>query len=127
MTSKRAYLGFEAKHHPVLPWSRFVKRMGKSVALASGIAGASLLTGMCGYHFLEDLTWIDAFLNAAMILGGMGPVDQMKTDGGKLFAGCYALYSGLVLIASAGIILAPLMHRILHTFHAELNEKGGDD
>ena len=79
----------------------------------------SLLLGMCGYHFLEDLPWIDAFVNASMILGGMGPVDAVKTNAGKVFAGCYALYSGLIVIMAAGVLFAPLLHRMLHKFHAE--------
>ena len=83
------------------------------------LIGISLLGGMCGYHFFEGLSWIDAFANASMILSGMGPLDAPKTDGGKIFAGCYALYSGLALILAAGLILAPMAHRILHRFHVE--------
>ena len=79
----------------------------------------SLAAGMCGYHFLEKLPWVDAFLNAAMILGGMGPVDPVKTGAGKIFAGLYALYSGLALITIAGLLLAPVVHRFLHKFHLE--------
>jgi len=78
---------------------------------------------MVGYHFWEDLARIDAFLNAAMILGGMGPAATIQTAGGKLFAGFYALYSGLVVIVAAGVILAPLVPRMLHKFHAEADEK----
>lgn len=74
---------------------------------------------MIGYHALEGLSWLDAFLNAAMLLGGMGPVAVPVTTGGKLFAGLYALYCGLVVIIAAGIILAPVAHRILHRFHLE--------
>jgi hypothetical protein len=70
-------------------------------------------------RILEGLSWLDAFLNAAMILGGMGPVDPVRTSAGKLFAGCYALYSGLVVLVTAGLILAPIAHRILHRFHVE--------
>ena len=77
----------------------------------------SLAIGMLGYARFERLSWLDAFLNAAMLLGGMGPVDPPRTDGGKLFAGLYALYSGLVLLVLAGIVLAPVVHRILHRFH----------
>jgi hypothetical protein len=75
--------------------------------------------GMTGYHFFEKLPWIDAFVNAAMILSGMGPVATLQTDGGKIFAGCYALFSGLALIAILGIIFAPVVHRSLHKFHLE--------
>ena len=87
-------------------------------AVAVGLIGLSLFGGMCGYHLLEELPWIDSFLNASMILGGMGPVDAMHTDSGKLFAGCYALYSGLLVVVVAGIIWAPVLHRVLHQFHA---------
>jgi hypothetical protein len=87
------------------------------------LIAASLLAGMAGYHALERLSWIDAFLNAAMLLGGMGPVAVPVTDGGKVFAGLYALYCGLVVIAVAGIVLVPVAHRILHRFHVEEEER----
>lgn len=74
---------------------------------------------MAGYHLLEKLNWIDAFLNASMILGGMGPVDVPHSYGGKLFAGCYALYCGLIVILIAGVLLAPMAHRLLHKFHIQ--------
>jgi len=79
---------------------------------------------MWGYMHFERLRLLDAFLNAAMLLGGMGPIEQPQTDGGKLFAGIYALYAGLVVLAVAGIILAPMMHRFLHRFHLEEDEGG---
>jgi hypothetical protein len=72
---------------------------------------------MAGYGYFEGLAWRDAFLNAAMLLGGMGPVDAPQTDGGKLFAGLYALYSGLVFLIAAGLVFAPVLHRLLHKFH----------
>jgi hypothetical protein len=83
----------------------------------------SLGAGMIGYHGLERLSWLDAFLNAAMLLGGMGPVNAPATEGGKVFAGLYALYCGLVVLIVAGIILAPVAHRILHRFHLEEEER----
>ena len=79
-----------------------------------GLIAVSLLVGMAGYHLLEGLSWIDAFLNAAMLLGGMGPVNAPASYGGKLFAGLYALYCGLVVIVVAGVLLAPVAHRLLH-------------
>ena len=79
----------------------------------------SLLAGVCGYHFFEHLPWVDALLNASMILGGMGPVVPVKTQAGKIFASFYALYSGLALITIAGLLLAPVVHRLLHKFHLE--------
>jgi hypothetical protein len=74
---------------------------------------------MLGYHVFERLSWIDSFLNASMILGGMGPVEQPQTFAGKLFAGIYALYCGLALITAAGVIFAPVIHRLIHKFHVE--------
>ncbi len=77
----------------------------------------SLGMGMLGYHFLENLSWIDSLLNASMILGGMGPVAPLQTVTGKLFASFYALYSGVILLASVGILVTPIFHRFLHRFH----------
>ena len=77
----------------------------------------SLAIGMAGYHHFEELPWRDAFLNSAMLLGGMGPVNAPRTDNGKLFAGLYALFAGLVFIFAAGVLLAPLLHRLFHTLH----------
>jgi len=82
------------------------------------VAGA-LGIGMAGYHFIENMGWVDAFVNAAMILSGMGPVATLQTDAGKIFAGCYALFSGLMFITVTGIVLAPVAHRALHKFHLE--------
>jgi len=79
----------------------------------------SLVVGMAGYHYLESMAWIDAFANAAMILSGMGPLETLHTSAGKLFAGCYALYSGLAVIVVMGILLTPVMHRVLHHFHLQ--------
>ena len=79
----------------------------------------SLAVGMFGYHWLEGLGWLDSFLNASMILSGMGPVEGMKTDAGKLFAGGYAIFSGIVVIAATSVMLAPVIHRVVHGFHVE--------
>ena len=87
--------------------------------ISLGLIAASLLIGMIGYHTLEDLSWVDSFLNAAMLMGGMGPVNILRTDSGKLFAGIYALYCGLVEIIAIGIFAAPIFHRFLHHFHLE--------
>lgn len=77
---------------------------------------------MLGYHELESMPWIDAFVNAAMILSGMGPMGDLKTSGGKLFAGCYALYSGLALIFATSMILSPILHRVMHRFHLQASK-----
>jgi hypothetical protein len=104
---------------PVASRSRFARRVAVSVLAALTIIGASLFAGMLGYAHLEGMSWLDAFLNAAMILSGMGPVEPLKTNAGKLFAGCYAIYSGLVVVLTSGIVLAPIAHRILHRFHVD--------
>jgi hypothetical protein len=110
---------FEQRHEPLLPRAAFFRRMAKYASLALGFIAVSLVTGMAGYHYTERMSWIDAFVNSAMLMGGMGPVTTLQTDGGKLFAGLYALYCGLVLIIAIGIVAAPLLHRILHHFHLE--------
>jgi len=91
--------------------------------MSQALVAAALGIGMAGYHFLENLGWVDAFVNAAMILSGMGPVSTLQTDTGKIFAGCYALFSGLVFITVTGIVLAPVAHRALHKFHLESGRK----
>ncbi len=97
----------------------FLKRLGRSFAVVTGLIGLSLLGGMVGYRYFEGMPWIDAFANAAMILSGMGPLCELKTAGGKLFAGGYALFSGLAFILAAGLLLAPMLHRTLHHFHLD--------
>ena len=104
---------------PLAPRSTFYRRLSANLTLAFGLVAVSLVIGMAGYHFLGGLDWIDAFLNASMILSGMGPVDTLSEPLAKLFAGFYALYSGLALVAMAGLILAPILHRFLHRFHLE--------
>jgi hypothetical protein len=110
---------FEHKSHPLLPKHLFFKRMLLSVLLGLGLVAFSLLIGMIGYHYYEKMSWIDAFVNAAMILSGMGPLLPLNTYGGKLFAGLYAIYCGIALISVAGIVFAPVYHRFLHRFHLE--------
>ena len=103
----------------LLPPKEFVLRLGWSVAAGAGLIAFSLSIGMLGYHFIGKLAWIDAFLDAAMILSGMGPVAPIDGDAAKLFAGCYAIYCGIALIGTTGVILAPVIHRSLHKFHLE--------
>ena len=116
---------FEHRTSPLLPWRSFLRRFVLSTMLGVCIVVLSLLVGMLGYSHFEHLSWVDAFVNAAMILSGMGPLTPMQTTQGKIFAGFYALYSGLVLILIAGIIFAPAVHRFLHKFHLE--ERGRAD
>jgi hypothetical protein len=110
------------EHHaaPLLPRTVFLRRLARHGGFALAIVTVSLAIGILGYHVLEGLAWIDALLNAAMILGGMGPVDQLHTAAGKIFAAFYALYSGLIVLVVAGVLFAPLLHRFLHRFHLEL-------
>ncbi|CAN5622179.1 hypothetical protein BH11PLA2_BH11PLA2_52120 [soil metagenome] len=114
---------FESKHQPVIGYWPFVKRMAISTTVSSMLIFWSLVGGMYGYHVTEDMQWIDAFANASMILSGMGPLASPVTWNGKFFAGCYALYSGLVLVVASGLILAPIMHRVLHHFHVDCEDK----
>ena len=120
---QRHLLSFESKHQPLLSGRAFAKRLARNFAAAAALIGVSLAGGMAGYRYFEGMPWIDAFVNAAMILSGMGPVGQLETWGGKLFAGLYALYSGLVLILATGILIAPVAHRFLHRFHLEADKQ----
>jgi hypothetical protein len=110
---------YESKSHAPLSRRRFIGRVLRHLALALALAVVSVAIGMAGYEYFEGLPWRDAFLNSAMIAGGMGPVDAPRTNGGKVFAGLYALYSGLVFIATAALLLAPVVHRVMHKFHWE--------
>ena len=108
---------FENRTKPLISRRAFLLRMLRSVGLAGGIVAGALMIGMAGYHFFEGLTWMDSFVNAAMILSGMGPLAPLNTTAGKLFAGCYALFSGLAFLTSVGILVAPAYHRFMHKFH----------
>jgi len=110
---------YESRRHPPLARSKFILRLAVHGCAAAGLLLLSLLIGMAGYARFENLPWRDGFLNAAMLLGGMGPVNAPQTDEGKLFAGLYALYAGLIFIVTAGVMLAPVLHRFLHKFHWE--------
>ena len=112
----------ERKSQPLLSRAAFAKRMAKSFGVATLMIAFSLLGGMVGYRHFEKMSWIDAFANAAMILSGMGPLCELTSSSGKLFAGVYALYSGLALILATGLIFAPMVHRVLHHFHVDCDE-----
>jgi hypothetical protein len=110
---------YERKQQSVVSRRRFAHRLLKHVILALLVIGGALLVGILGYMGLAGMNFVDAFLNASMILSGMGPVDELKNDAAKLFAGVYAIASGLLFLGVAGLLLAPVFHRLLHTFHAD--------
>lgn len=114
---------YERRYQPLVPWRQFRRRVLNHVGIALSVIGVSLFAGMAGYRYFQGMEWIDAFLNAAMLLGGMGPIETRLTWGGKLFAGLYALYAGLVVLVAASILMAPVFHRFLHRFHLEAEEK----
>jgi hypothetical protein len=108
---------FEHHTDPLLPRHSFVMRVLGFLLLGALIVGVALGIGVCGYHYLGGLRWIDALVNASMILGGMGPVDPISSDAGKYFASFYALFSGLLFIGAASLVVAPFVHRIMHKLH----------
>ena len=117
-------LRFESRHEPLLSRWAFARRLARNLAASMALIGLSLAGGMAGYHYFEGMSWTDAYVNASMILSGMGPVTTLQTNGGKLFAGSYALYSGLALIFVTGLIISPIVHRLLHRFHLESSRHG---
>ena len=114
---------FEHKKESLLPKRKYLRRVAKHGLFGFTIIFVSLAIGIIGYHVLEGLGWIDATVNAAMILGGMGPVNELHTNAGKLFAAAYALFSGIVFLVAVAVLFAPIFHRFLHKFH--LDEKSG--
>ncbi len=112
----------EKKHERIVPLPTFAKRVLGYIVFASALILVSLFIGIAGYHWIAGLDWIDALLDASMILGGMGPVNSMTTPAAKIFASMYALFSGLVFIGVMGIVLTPFIHRVLHKFHIDEDE-----
>ncbi len=110
---------FETKYEKLAPLSIFVRRMAASVMLAGILIAIALSIGVMGYHWIAGFDYVDSFLEASMILGGMGPVNSLSTMGAKIFASVYALFSGLLFIAIMGILLTPITHRMLHRFHVD--------
>jgi len=117
---------FERKTEKLLSWPRFIGRLVFSFLLTVAIVATALLIGILGYHFIVRLMWIDALLNASMILTGMGPVAEMKDTPSKVFASLYALFSGVVFLSAVSIVLAPIFHRILHKFHLDDEDERPD-
>jgi len=110
---------YEHRTAQVIPWPAFVRRMLRHGGYVLEIAAVSIAIGMAGFHWLAMQSWLDAFVNSAMLLGGMGPVGEIRSTGGKLFAGFFALYAGPVFIAAFALLMAPALHRLLHKLHAE--------
>jgi hypothetical protein len=118
-TQARSWWKYERRVDDLAPRSIFIKRIIGSLGVALGVIAIGLALGMVGYHFIAGLNWIDSFLEASMILGGMGPVNELHGDGAKVFASIYALFSGLVVLALMGIMLSPVVHRVMHKFHVD--------
>jgi hypothetical protein len=119
-------LRFEHRSEPLMPLGAFLKRMARTLSFVFAILAVGLGIGVCGYHFLQGLGWLDSLLNASMILTGMGPVDPPKTAAGKWFGSFYALFSGIAFVTSAGIGFTPIAHRLLHWFHLETKDQEGE-
>ena len=109
-------------HRPRLPWGVFLQRWAKPVLAASALLAVSLLLGVAGYHWIGGLSWIDALLNASMILAGMGPVDTLTTPAAKGFAAAYAIFSGVAFLSIMAVVMAPVVHRLLHHFHVDARD-----
>ena len=110
---------FERRHERLAPVAVFIKRLAASIGMAVLLIAFVLFVGIAGYHWLAGLDWVDSLLEASMILGGMGPINQLPTSAAKVFASMYALFSGLLFIGIMGIVLAPVVHRMLHKFHLD--------
>jgi hypothetical protein len=119
----RALGQYEHLSQPLLRWPRFLRRLAMSAGIGALLIAISLMLGMAGYHWLVALSWIDAYENAAMILSGMGPIATPATWAGKFFAGTYALYSGIAVLATTAVVFAPIVHRFLHYLHADPDQK----
>jgi hypothetical protein len=120
---------FEHHTEPLLARAAFAARLLRHAVMFIGLVGVALGIGVLGYHKLEGLSWIDATLNASMILGGMGPMSALHTDAGKLFASAYALFSGLLFVVAMGVLFAPIIHRLMHQFHFQdqTSESSGEE
>ena len=110
-------------YRPLPPRAHFYRRLARSIAIGVVLILVSLFIGMWGYHGFEGMPWLDAFLNASMILAGMGPVGDLHTSAGKLFAGCYAIFSGVLFLSMAAVIMAPIVHRFLHRMHLDIQSE----
>ena len=116
-------LVYEHYKQPILPFTAFLKRLLRHFGVAVLILAVSLGIGVTGYHMLGKLGWVDSLLNASMILGGMGPVNPLNSNAAKIFASLYALFSGMIFLVAAGVLIAPVAHRLLHRFHLDPSSK----
>ena len=119
---KQALFHYERHNQQLLPRKFFFLRLARHLGIGLLLIFLSLGIGILGYHFFENLSWLDSLLNASMILGGMGPVNTVVTPGGKLFASLYALFSGIIFLAAASVMVAPVIHRIMHQVHLDNDE-----
>jgi hypothetical protein len=117
---RKPKLTYERRHEPLLPRTAFLLRVTLHAGIAVGIVFGALFIGILGYHFVAQLSWIDALVNASMLLGGMGPVNELHTTAAKWFVSFYALFAGIVFLVSVGVLFAPIIHRFLHRFHIGL-------
>jgi hypothetical protein len=118
------YIPFERKSQPLLPRRLFFIRLARYASFSTVLITGSLAIGVLGYHFLNELNWLDSLLNASMILTGMGPVNALKNDGAKWFASFYAIFSGVVFLSTVAVFLSPIVHRFLHRLHlGDVNEQ----
>ena len=119
----RSVTQFEHVKQKVISRHAFAVRMANALGLWVILTLGGLAVGMLGYTLTEGMSVVDAFVNAAMILSGMGPVGELHTTAGKIFAGCYAIFSGLIIVIATGFVLAPIFHRVLHRFHVETSKE----
>lgn len=125
--TRRRLFSFETLRQPLISRRLFLVRMAWSVAVWFAIMLFGLAVGIAGYAGFEGMGFVDAYLNAAMILSGMGPVGELHTEAGKLFAGTYAIFSGLIIVLATGVVLAPIIHHVLHAFHVDMDDDGKPD
>lgn len=118
-TRRKSIHTWEHRSHAVAPLGGFLRRLLVAAGLWLAISSVGLLIGIAGYAGFEGMSLVDAYMNAAMILSGMGPAEEIKTTAGKIFAGTYAIFSGLIIVIASGFVLAPIFHRVLHKFHVE--------
>jgi hypothetical protein len=113
------WFSYERHHEKLAPRSVFIKRLVAAEGFALGLIATALIIGIAGYHYIAGFQWLDSLLEASMILGGMGPIKELPNDGAKIFASIYALFSGLIFIGVMGLVLSPVVHRIMHKFHVD--------